>query len=180
MLRTDFPTPTLIRSFPMVGWIEPLAATLEGSEAFRGCALRAAYAEDRALLFSLHRAAMKGYVEATWGWDEEWQRRHFDQTYVPARHAVVVRHGVPARDIGRIGLTRHWRKIFLRDIELVAEERNRGLGGALIGALLRLARGERRAVELIVLKCNPAQRLYQRLGFRVVGDDGERLTMRAK
>jgi hypothetical protein len=30
-----------------------------------------------------------------------------------------------------------------------------------------------------VLKCNPAQRLYARLGFTVVADDGARLTMRA-
>jgi hypothetical protein len=30
-----------------------------------------------------------------------------------------------------------------------------------------------------VLRCNPAQRLYARLGFRVIDDDGARLTMRA-
>jgi ribosomal protein S18 acetylase RimI-like enzyme len=180
MSRTFVLVPTLTPASRMVGWIEALAAALDRAEAFRGCALRSARGEDRAFLYALHRSAMKGYVEATWGWDEEWQRRHFEQTYAPARHAVVVRHGEPARDIGRISLTRHWRRIFLRDIELVPEERNRGLGGALIGALLGLARAERRGVELVVLKCNPAQRLYHRLGFEVTGDDGERLTMRAK
>ena len=180
MLQTGSSRSTLIPSFPMVSWIEQLAAALDRSEPFRGCALRGARTDDCAFLYALHRSAMKRYVEATWGWDEEWQRRHFEHTYAPARHAVVVRHGEPARDIGRISLTRHWRKIFLRDIELVPEERNRGLGGALIGALLGLARSERRAVELVVLRCNPAQRLYQRLGFEVTGDDGERLTMRAK
>ena len=44
-----------------------------------------------------------------------------------------------------------------------------------------LAPGERtrdRYVELRVLRCNPAQRLYTRLGFRVIGDDGARLRMR--
>jgi ribosomal protein S18 acetylase RimI-like enzyme len=148
-------------------------------EAFRGCSLRAARPEDCEFLFALHRSAMKDYVDATWGWDEAWQRRHFEQTYTPSRHALVVRNGARPRDIGRLSLTRHWRKIFLRDIELLAEERNRGLGGALIGALLEQARGEGRAVELIVLKCNPAQRLYRRLGFRAVDEDDERLTMRA-
>jgi len=168
----------LINGRRMPGWIEPLAAALARTDAFRGCTLRAARPEDCEFLFALHRAAMKDYVEATWGWDEAWQRRHFEQTYAPARHAVVVRNGTRPRDIGRLSLTRHWRKIFLRDIELLADERNRGLGGALIGALLEQARGEGRSVELIVLKCNPAQRLYERLGFRVVEDDGERLTMR--
>ncbi len=163
----------------MTPWIDALSARLAGSPAFHGCALRAARAEDCEFLFALHRSAMKDYVQATWGWDEAWQRRHFEQTYVPSRHTVVTRQGAPAHDIGRLSLTRHWRKIFLRDIELVAEERNRGLGGAIIAALLALARSEARAVELIVLKCNPAQRLYIRLGFRVTVDDGERLTMRA-
>jgi ribosomal protein S18 acetylase RimI-like enzyme len=174
-----FTAAPLIKPRRLSGWIEPLAAALVHAEAFRGCALRAARPEDCEFLFSLHRAAMKAYVDATWGWDEAWQRRHFEKTYSPARHAVVVRHGPHNRDIGRLSLTRHWRKIFLRDIELVADERNRGLGGALIATLLAQARREGRAVELVVLKCNPAQRLYERLGFRVTEDDGERLTMRA-
>jgi ribosomal protein S18 acetylase RimI-like enzyme len=174
------PPPTLIPSSRRVRWLEPLASRLARAEAFRGCALRAGRPEDCEFLFTLHRSAMKRYVQATWGWDEQWQRRHFEQSYRPARHAIVVRRDPRARDIGRLSLTRHWRKVFLRDIELVAEERNRGVGGALIAALLAQARSERRTVELVVLKCNPAQRLYQRLGFRVALDDGERLTMRAR
>jgi len=83
-------------------------------------------------------------------------------------------------DIGRISLTRHWRRTFLRDVELIAAERNRGLGTAMIRAVLALERTEGREVELLVLKCNPAQRLYARLGFRIVADDGERLTMRTE
>ena len=69
--------------------------------------------------------------------------------------------------------------VFLRDIELIATERNRGLGSAIVRAVLALARAEARSVELFVLACNPAQHLYARLGFCVVGDDGARLTMRA-
>ncbi len=157
--------------------MEQLAPKLASAPAFRGFGLRLARPEDREFLFALHRSAMKGYVDATWGWDDAWQRKHFEQIYMPGRQAVIVRHS-PLRDIGRLSLTRHWRKVFLRDIEIVADERNRGVGGAILGALLALAREEGRGVELIVLKCNPAQRLYARLGFRVIADDGERLTMR--
>src|SRR5438067_7481147 len=122
---------------------------------------------------------MRDYVEAIWGWGEGWQRQHFAATHAPAADAVNLRPHPVRRDVGRISLTRHWRKIFLRDIELVAAERNRGVGTALIRALLMLAKADKRAVELLVLKCNPAQRLYVRLGFTVVADDGARLTMRA-
>jgi len=167
------------RDLRVAPWIEPLAAALAGAPSFRGCALRAARREDEEFLFALHRSAMREYVEATWGWDERWQRAHFTSTYAPGRHAVIVRvEPIPA-DIGRISVTRHWRKFFLRDIELVAAERNHGLGAAMIQALVALAHAEGRAVELLVLKCNPAQRLYVRLGFQFIADDGARLTMRA-
>jgi ribosomal protein S18 acetylase RimI-like enzyme len=151
---------------------------LADAEAFRGYALRAARRDDERFLFALHRSAMREYVEATWGWDERWQREHFATTYAPTRHAVIIRSEATPRDIGRVSLTRHWRKIFLRDIELIASERNRGIGTALLRALLTLASRDGRAVELHVLKCNPAQRLYARLGFEVIADDGSRLAMR--
>ena len=162
----------------MASWIELLAALAARAGTCRGYALRAARRDDEAFLFTLHRSAMREYVEATWGWDEGWQRQHFAATYAAGRNAIIVRLGEVPRDIGRISLTRHWRKIFLRDIELVAEERGHGLGSALLRALLSLARKEGRAIDLFVLKCNPAQRLYSRLGFEIVGDDGGRLAMR--
>lgn len=162
----------------MARWIEPLRAELAGSVAFRGCALRPARRDDEPLLFGLHRSAMREYVEAVWGWDEHWQRSHFARTYAPRRQAVIVRVDANPRDIGRISVTRHWRTFFLRDIELFPAERNRGIGTAVISALVALARKEGRSVELIVLKPNPAQRLYARLGFHAVDDDGARIRMR--
>ena len=162
----------------MTRWIEPLVTALSSSTGFRHHALRPAEHGDENFLFALHRDAMRAYVDATWGWDEEWQRAHFAANYAPERQAVIVHGGTTLRDVGRISLTRHWRKIFLRDIELVRPERNRGVGTAIINAVLALARDSDRYVELRVLRCNPAQRLYARLGFRVIDDDGARLRMR--
>ena len=159
-------------------WIDALAAQLAAEPTFADCALRAATRADEAMLFALHRAALREYVDATWGWNEHWQQAHFAGHYAPARNAVIVR-GADASDIGRVSLSRHWRALFLRDIELIASERNRGLGSAIVRAVLALARAEDRPVELFVLNCNPARRLYSRLGFVIVGDDGARLTMRA-
>lgn len=161
------------------GWIEPLAEALAGAQAFPGWTLRATERSDEEFLFALHRDAMREYIDATWGWNEAWQRANFMETFAPARQAVIVRGGAVLRDVGRISLTRHWRKIFLRDIELLGPERNHGVGSTLIDAVLTLARDSDRYVELRVLRCNPAQRLYARLGFRVIDDDGARLRMRA-
>ena len=160
-------------------WIDALAAKLQGDPEFGGFELRPAARDDEALLFDLHRAALRKYVDATWGWDDDWQRAHFATHYAPARNAIIVRKGQRGPVIGRVSLTRHWQKVFLRDIELIAAERNRGLGSAVIHAVLALARESHRPVELLVLNCNPARRLYARLGFAVIADDGSRLRMRA-
>lgn len=157
-----------------------MAETLSGARAFRGWALRAAERGDEDFLFALHRDAMRTYIDKTWGWDEEWQRANFAATFAPARQAVIVHVDGSLTDVGRISLTRHWRKLFLRDIELLGPERNHGVGTAIISAVLTLARESDRYVELRVLRCNPAQRLYARLGFRVIDDDGARLRMRAQ
>jgi GNAT superfamily N-acetyltransferase len=159
-------------------WIESLRDALSISTAFRNHALRPAGRDDEDFLFALHRDAMREYVDATWGWDEKWQRAHFAASYAPERQAVIVHGGSVLSDVGRISLTRHWRKIFLRDIELMRPERNHGVGTAILTAVLAMARDSDRYVELRVLRCNPAQRLYMRLGFQIVDDDGARLRMR--
>jgi hypothetical protein len=32
-------------------------------------------------LYELHRLALGPYIEQTWGWDENWQRDHFDRAF---------------------------------------------------------------------------------------------------
>jgi GNAT superfamily N-acetyltransferase len=162
----------------VASWIDALAEPLRAEPAFEGCALLPAKREDEDALFALHREALRVYVDETWGWNDAWQRAHFADHYVAGRNALIVRTGRD-RLIGRLSLSRHWRQIFLRDIELVAGERNRGIGSALIRAVLALARESNKGVELLVLDCNPAQHLYARLGFSAVSDDGARTRMRA-
>ena len=55
-------------------------------------------------------------------------------------------------------------------IGVAAEARGRGIGGALLEALLARAREQRhRALSLSVDRQNPARRLYERTGFRDAG-----------
>jgi ribosomal protein S18 acetylase RimI-like enzyme len=63
-------------------------------------------------------------------------------------------------------------------ISIVAEWRGQGLGRALIERLVEVARGQYSALALSVDPHNAAFRLYQRLGFQVVGMSGTSVTMR--
>jgi ribosomal protein S18 acetylase RimI-like enzyme len=63
------------------------------------------------------------------------------------------------------------------DIALVPEVRGRGIGTALIRALIEDAAGRGAIVTLNVEPFNPACRLYERLGFRTVEADAANLFM---
>ena len=55
--------------------------------------------------------------------------------------------------------------------------RGRGLGTALMERLMTAAKAHYQAISLSVWPANPAYRLYLRLGFEVVAEDGPAVTM---
>ena len=138
--------------------------------------LRAATAQDAAFIYELRVAGLRDYVAAIWGWNEALQAARFAASFDPARYQVVV---VAGRDVGAIAV--EWREdhVLLADIEISPAWRGRGLGTALVGAILAEARRREVPVALQVLRGNPARRLYERLGFRVSAATGSHYQMRA-
>jgi ribosomal protein S18 acetylase RimI-like enzyme len=68
--------------------------------------------------------------------------------------------------------------ITLVDIAVLPEYRNRGIGTTLIQSLLKEATCAQKSVALHVLRWSSAARLYERLGFTMVSDDGVYLEMK--
>lgn len=65
-------------------------------------------------------------------------------------------------------------------VGVVEQARGRGLGTLAVHAAMRAAwRGGFDEVSLSVAAANPARRLYERCGFRVVGVGSDHVTMRA-
>jgi ribosomal protein S18 acetylase RimI-like enzyme len=139
--------------------------------------LRAATGEDRAFLYRLHVAALKEYVERTWGWDDADQAARFERRFDPQAYQVVV---VGGRDIGAIQVERRDREIALNNIQVLPAFQGRGIGTAVICDLQAEARARGAVLSLQVLKVNPARKLYERLGFVVVGETATHYQMIAR
>lgn len=119
---------------------------------------------DYDFLRRLHNAALKRYVEETWGWDEEWQARDFREKFDPNAGNVINVDGV---DAGLWWVAERDDEIVLVSIRLLPEFQRRGIGTRLIRGLTE---NSDRPVRLKVLKVNPARRLYERLGFSISRD----------
>ena len=137
--------------------------------------LRKATSADLDWLLELRLATMQGYFEQSGqSLSIEEQRRRVLQAFSEIR---IIRSG--GENIGMIKVVREADIWHLVQIQLAPEHQGRGLGTTLIERLLAAAREADVPVSLQVLKVNPAKRLYERLGFRVVADHGHSYEMQA-
>ena len=133
--------------------------------------LRDVTPEDEAFLFELY-ASTRMEELAGLGWDEN-QKRSFITMQFLARERSQPRVDdrlivLDGRAVGRMLVDRGEAAILLRDIAVLPEYRNTGIGTRLLEDLKQEAAAAGKPVALHVLASNPAVRLYERLGFRRV------------
>lgn len=97
------------------------------------------------------------------------QRDAYRSRLPDASYDVIVVDGASA---GRLYVHRGVDQIELIDIALLPPHRNAGIGTRLVTDLMDEAAIGLKAVRLYVEHDNPARRLYDRLGFRQIGDVG--------
>lgn len=97
------------------------------------------------------------------------QYQHYHKHYADADFRIVECEG---RSAGRLCVHRQGREIRIVDIALLPEFRGQGLGTRLLEDVLEEGEATGLVVTIHVEKHNPAQRLYQRLGFVPIEDNG--------
>ena len=97
------------------------------------------------------------------------QDAHYRQHYPGATLDIIEFDGEPA---GRLYVHRGPGDIRIMDIALVPAFRRRGIGTALLRALIAEGDESGRKLSIHVETNNPARMLYERLGFRVAGEHG--------
>jgi ribosomal protein S18 acetylase RimI-like enzyme len=102
------------------------------------------------------------------------QSRHYARHYADASFELLLVDGTRA---GRLIVARWPGEIHIVDIALMPEHRGRGVGTAVLEPLLDEARATGATASIYVERGNPALTLYERLGFRAVGDEGVYLRM---
>ncbi|MCH9680779.1 MAG: GNAT family N-acetyltransferase [Deltaproteobacteria bacterium] len=138
--------------------------------------LRPAESSDFDWLLDLRRTSAKRNVERVFGhWDEAAQRARFTQAF--ARQAIEVVE-IDSQPVGAVSVAWDSDPVILDAVELVPQWQGRGLGTRLVhDVLLRLLQSEQ-ALELTILRGNPAQALYERMGIHPTVQTDTHVTMR--
>ncbi len=112
---------------------------------------------------ALGHEGLRPSVEALGCWDQAEHERAFREEFALEHISIVQIDGL---DVGYLKVEEHGDHLFLAGIYLSALHRRKGLGTELILDLVQRARDESKPLRLRVLRSNPSQLLYERLGFR--------------
>jgi len=135
--------------------------------------------EDTPFLYRLYASTRAGEM-ALIAWDDaqaraflsmqfDAQSRYYAVQYPHASFDIVELAGDP---IGRLYVDRGEQEIRVIDISLLPEFRGQDIGGTLMRGVLGEARANGKRVSIHVEQSNPAKRLYQRLGFLTISENG--------
>jgi ribosomal protein S18 acetylase RimI-like enzyme len=125
---------------------------------------------DEVLTWGLEPAQARAFLAS----QASIQRRAYALQFPAAEHWALLREGRP---VGRLIVHIESDALRVVDVSVLPAERGKGLASWALGELLRRAERLAPLVRLQVTPENPARRLYERLGFRVASDDGQRLSM---
>jgi ribosomal protein S18 acetylase RimI-like enzyme len=137
---------------------------------------RAAVESDFDFLLELHEVTLRDHVDAIWGWDDEVQRKMCREAFARNAGRIVIVDGV---DNGFVRIDERADCHSLELLELHPRVQRRGIGATIVRAFVGRAYEARLPAILRVFKINVgARRLYQRLGFAIVGENETHYDMR--
>jgi len=119
------------------------------------------------MLYDLHVETMREAITATWGWDENWQRRDFQERFSPARTKIILVAGEVA---GMLEMEERAEDLFVNNIKIRPNLQSTGIGSSVLRWVISTAASKRLPIRLQVLRANTrALAFYERLGFEETG-----------
>jgi ribosomal protein S18 acetylase RimI-like enzyme len=97
------------------------------------------------------------------------QQYHYRKHYPDAAHEIILSKD---RAVGRLYVSREEQEIHIIDITILPEHRDAGIGTPIIKDLMAEAEAAGKPLRIYVESFNRSLRLFERLGFTRIDDDG--------
>ncbi|WP_081418637.1 GNAT family N-acetyltransferase [Paenibacillus sp. Leaf72] len=143
--------------------------------------------KHHSFLYRVYASTREEEVEA-WGWEESFQqaflrmqydlqKRSYESQYPDAENYILMKDDF---QIGVCMLVRKADRMILVNVALLPAFRNSGYGTYLLQELQEEAAEKKQPIQLHVMRGNEALRLYERLGFHMVEEQGMHILMEWK
>ena len=141
--------------------------------------LRPIRQDDEPFLFKLYASTREEELKLV-PWNEQQkvaflqmqfaaQHNYYQEQFSDANFSIIEQKNKP---IGRLYLDYRSKEVRIIDITILSEYRNQGIGSQLLQDILISATERDLPVRISVEQNNPALNLYNRLGFKKMGDTG--------
>jgi ribosomal protein S18 acetylase RimI-like enzyme len=135
---------------------------------------RKALSSDLPFLIELRKATMrKHYLNAGLAYNDEEQTKRIKDRFDLAK--IILFDG---QDIGLLKIDQASVPWALHQIQILPVHQKKGLGEQILRQITGEAKKSGASIQLGVLKNNPAKRLYERVGFRVLEEKETAYVMR--
>jgi GNAT superfamily N-acetyltransferase len=129
--------------------------------------LRPGLPADAEWLADLKARTMRPDLERLGLWDEDWARRRFLETYIPANTVIIE---VAEKPVGVIAVRFGPEALWIEHFYLDPAAQGRGLGRQVLQHVMDAHR-DCRPFRLAIDRGSAARRLYERVGFVYLYDD---------
>jgi putative acetyltransferase len=132
--------------------------------------LKPATPEDASFVESIYFETQRWIIQKLFGWrGDDFEHAKFRDKFYHERDASIIVAG--GKPVGWIAMERNGKTIHLDHVYLTTEAQRHGIGTTLLRRLMAEAKGADLPLTLSTAKINPATKLYDRLGFTVMGSD---------
>ena len=132
---------------------------------FRNCRY-----DDCEFILKLKELGMKWYVEKTYGWDINFQRERTKreiEKFIDTMRIIIADN----KEIGATNFFEENNEYVVGLVLIHPDYRGKGIATKIINDYINIARNNNKSIRLSTYKYNPAQKLYERLGFKQYDED---------
>ena len=133
--------------------------------------IRQARADDIEILDKIHAENMQNYVEKVYLWNP----KLFRACFIRQDYQVIEKK---RQILGFIKIVTSKTDIYLAEIQIDRQYQKQGIGTNLIQSIIKQAQLQDKELWLKIVKGNPAEKLYARLGFTIFAESSTHKKMR--
>ena len=135
--------------------------------------LRKVNKSDFETVYEIKKNALGKYIEETWGWDEEQQRKFHEDEINTEPIQIIETDNKP---LGTICIIKEKDAVRITRLYIIDTYQSKGIGTEIIKQIISENSGN--YIRLGVLKVNNRARiLYEKLGFKICSEENEHYQM---